>query len=290
MKMVESQAAKKGLNLDSTIECDTPDNIVGDHGRLRQVLVNLLFNAVKFTDRGDVLLSVSLKPMQEANKHRILFAVRDTGRGIPQEKMDRLFQPFSPVETGFCRSHDGAGLGLAICKKLVELMGGEIWAESEAGKGSTFYFTIVAEVTQGLPTRSDASAQLFENLAEKHPLNILVAEDEPLNQKVLVDMLRKMGYRADAVENGLKAIEALEQKPYDLILMDVKMPRMDGIRATHEIRRRWPLVPKIIAITAYAMAGDREMCLDAGMDGYISKPVQKGELVSMLEKYGSKAP
>ncbi len=244
----------------------------------------MLSNAVKFTDEGEVSVSISSKAIGE-KKHQLHFAVSDTGIGIPQEKMDQLFKPFSQVETTISRKRDGAGLGLAICKGLVELMGGEIWAKSEVSKGSTFYFTIEAEVAQGLPARSEIQTQSVENLAELHPLRILVAEDNPSNQKVLVEMLKRMGYRADAVADGREVIEALDRRPYDLVFMDVKMPEMDGLLATQEIRRLWPTNgPKIIAITAYALAGDKEKCLEAGMDGYIAKPVQKGELAEILKR------
>jgi len=199
--------------------------------------------------------------------------------------MDQLFKPFSQVDTTISRKHDGAGLGLAICKGLVELMVGEIWAKSEVGKGSTFYFTIEAEIAQGLPTRSEIRAESVEDLAELHPLRILIAEDNPSNQKVLVEMLKQMGYRADAVADGREVVEALKRRPYDLIFMDVRMPEMDGLKATQEIRRLWPTNgPKIIAITAYALSGDREKCLEAGMDDYIAKPVQKAELAEVLKR------
>jgi len=180
--------------------------------------------------------------------------------------MDQLFKPFSQVDTTISRKHDGAGLGLAICKGLVELMVGEIWAKSEVGKGSTFYFTIEAEIAQGLPTRSEIRAESVEDLAELHPLRILIAEDNPSNQKVLVEMLKQMGYRADAVADGREVVEALKRRPYDLIFMDVRMPEMDGLKPPRRIRRLWPTNgPKIIAITAYALSGDREKCLEAGM-------------------------
>ena len=257
LEQVSVQANKKGLNLAYTIKYGAPDAFIGDPGRIRQVLINLLSNAIKFTDEGEVSVSISSKAIGE-KKHQLHFAVSDTGIGIPQEKMDQLFKPFSQVETTISRKRDGAGLGLAICKGLVELMGGEIWAKSEVGKGSTFYFTIEAEIAQGLPTRSEIPAESVENLAELHPLRILVAEDNPSNQKVLVEMLKRMGYRADAVADGREVVEALERRPYDLIFMDVKMPEMDGLMATQEIRRLWPTNgPKIIAITAYALTGDR---------------------------------
>jgi CheY-like chemotaxis protein len=282
--MVAVQASDKGLNLSHTVSYGTPDIVIGDHGRLRQVLVNLLSNAVKFTDVGDVSVSISSKA-KEYNKHQILFAVKDTGIGIPEDKLDQLFQPFSQVETSISSHRGGTGLGLTISKRLVELMGGKIWVESEPGKGSVFRFSIEAEVAQGLPFRLEVRAQSVENLAEQHPMRILVAEDVPSNQKVLVEMLKRMGYRADMAADGIEVLQALERQPYDLILMDIKMPEMDGIDAAKEIRRLWPNNgPKIVAITAYAMEGDREKCIEAGMDDYIAKPVLKVELRAVLER------
>ncbi len=301
LDLVAAQANEKGLDLSHVIKYGTPDAIIGDPGRLRQILVNLLSNAVKFTDKGEVSISVSSKAA-EGRKYQILFAVRDTGIGIPPEKMDKLFQPFGQLEMTISQKRDGAGLGLVISKGLVELMDGRIWAESKPGLGSTFYFTILTEVTTGnvatgkaakgmvamdkylMPGRTDKTTS--ESLSELHPLRILAAEDNPSNQRMLMEMLRKMGYRADAVADGREVLMALERRPYDLILMDIRMPEMDGIAATKEIRQRWPKKgPKIIAITAYALAGDKEMCLAAGMDGYIAKPVQKEELAEVLKRY-----
>ncbi|HWQ19012.1 MAG TPA: ATP-binding protein, partial [Methanotrichaceae archaeon] len=286
--LVAVQAEKKGLILAYTVGYGTPDIIIGDHGRLRQILVNLLSNAVKFTDVGEVSVSVSSKVI-EKNKHQISFEVRDTGIGIPQDKMDQLFQPFSQVEHVISRKRDGAGLGLAISKNLVELMGGEIWAESIPAKGSKFHFTIQAEAVSGkhlslAETNKDIT---YKNLSEQKPLSILVAEDNPSNQRVIVEMLKRMGYRPDAVADGREVLQVLKIRPYDLVLMDIKMPEMDGITATREIRKTWPAEeqPRIVAITAYAMEGDKDMCLEAGMDDYIAKPVQKNELEAILMKY-----
>lgn len=300
LEMVASKASKKSLSLSFNVNYGTPENIVGDHSRLRQILISLLFNAIKFTDEGDISVSVSSKPLQKTNKHQILFAVKDTGIGIPPEKMTELFQPFAQVEIDISRRRDGIGLGLAANKKLVELMGGEIWAKSEVGIGSTFYFTIEADIApdDGIKPKPEemtkaisGSKAIPEVLAEQLPLRILAAEDIPSNQKVLLEMLKRMGYRADAVADGKEVLQALEMRPYDLILMDVKMPEMDGIDATKEIRRRWPdNGPKIIAITAYALHGDKERCLEAGMDGYISKPVRKEDLAEVLSKYGGETP
>jgi PAS domain S-box-containing protein len=287
LDIVALQAEQKGLNLVYTVSYGTPDTIFGDPGRIRQILVNLLSNAVKFTDKGVVSVSVSSKAL-EGNTHQITFAVEDTGIGMPRDKMDRLFQPFTQLEYVISRKRDGAGLGLAICKELVELMGGEIRAESEVGKGSILSFTFRAETVPGKQLDLDEKDRpaVYETLSVQKPMAILVAEDNPSNQKVLVRMLKRMGYRPDAVADGKEVIQALELRPYDLIFMDVKMPEMDGITATKVIRRLLPTSgPKIIAITAYALEGDREMCLEAGMDDYISKPVQEKQLAAILTKY-----
>jgi CheY-like chemotaxis protein len=298
---VAASANEKGLDLSYIIKYGTPDAIIGDPGRLRQILVNLLSNAVKFTDSGEVSISVSSRAAAD-RKQQISFAVKDTGIGIPPEKMDKLFQPFGQLEMIISQKRDGAGLGLAISKGLVELMDGRVWAESKPGVGSTFYFTILTDVstdkiaTGKASTAKTASGKYIipdetvkstaESLSELHPLRILAAEDNPSNQKMLMEMLRKMGYRADAVADGREVLKALERRPYDLVLMDIRMPEMDGITAAKEIRKRWPKQgPKIIAITAYAMAGDKEMCLNAGMDGYIAKPVQMDELAEVLKRY-----
>ena len=284
MDLVAIQAEQKGLNLIYTVNYGTPDTIISDHGRLRQVLVNLLSNAVKFTDTGDISVSVTSKVV-EGNKRKITFAVKDSGIGMPKDKMDRLFKPFTQLEYVISRKRDGAGLGLAICKKHVELMDGEIWAESEEGKGSTFEFTIQAETIPGkqLHLKDKNRVAAYESLSGKRPLSILVADDIPSNQKVLVEMLKGLGYRADAVADGIEVLQALQIRPYDLILMDIRMPQMDGLTATREIRKLWPNKrPRVVAITAFAMEGDKEKFLEAGMDGYIAKPVKVEDLAALL--------
>lgn len=286
MDMVAVQASEKGLSMAYSVSYGTPDTIIGDPGRLRQILTNLLSNAVKYTDEGDISVSVSSRALQ-VNKREIAFAIEDTGIGMPQNKMNRLFKPFEQLEYILSRKRDGAGLGLAICKKQIELMGGEIWAESEEGKGSTFRFTIQAEAIPGKQLDfGEKEIAKYENLSKKKPLSILVAEDNPSNQRVLVEMLKRLGYRADAVADGVEVLQALQIRPYDLIFMDIKMPEMDGLTTANEIRKLWPESgPNVIAITAFAMDGDREMCLEAGMDGYIAKPVKLGELAELLSKY-----
>ena len=443
LDLMKVRAAEKGVELACEIECNVPAAIVGDVTRLRQILANLLSNAVKFTEQGEVVVSVQLSVNGEQSAAigkgtnaigspvTIHFAVRDTGIGIPPDRLDRLFQAFSQVDSSTTRKYGGTGLGLAVSKRLCEMMGGVMWVESEGvpGKGSTFHFTIRATETEAIPVRSrlagghpelcgrsalivddnatnrriltlqmqgwgmqaratgsplealewlrrgerfDVSildlqmsemdgvelarqiqalprtaealpagasemplillsclgdfgkeipadlftarlnkpiraSALFDELmgiftgerapvptgvapgpdvemAERFPLRILLADDYVVNQKVALLLLGQMGYRADVAANGLEALQALERQPYDVILMDVQMPEMDGLEATRQICERWPKGerPWIIAMTANAMQGDREMCLTAGMDDYLSKPIRVEELVRAL--------
>lgn len=438
--IVASKAADKNLELAYLINSPIPAAILGDVTRLRQILVNLLSNAIKFTGEGEVVIYVCATPIEEplpsadaevgvttiagAKQYEIQLDVKDTGIGIPLDKLERLFKSFSQVDSSTARKFGGTGLGLAISKQLSELMGGKIWVKSEVGKGSTFSFTIVASEIPGyvsphLPSdaqlagkqllivddnatnreilslqaqswgmltcavesgikalewlqrgvqfdlaildmqmpemdgvtlaqkiREQASGktlpliilsslgqddirpqtnehmfsailnkpvqqtqlhnvlsqvlanpllkvgqlstveQLPTNLADHHPLRILLAEDIVVNQKVAVLSLKQLGYQADVANNGLEVIEALERQPYDVVLMDVQMPEMDGLTATKEICQRWSpeTRPYIIAMTANAMQGDREICLEAGMDGYITKPVRIPELRDVLSR------
>ena len=435
LELLATKATEKGLELAYLIEPGTPETIAGDVTRLRQILINLLNNAVKFTEQGEVVISVSGELLTKENEgeqrdlHKLHFAVRDTGIGIPQDRMDRLFQSFSQVDASTTRRFGGTGLGLAISKRLSELMGGRMWLESEVGVGTTFHFNIQAEAVPDLTYRylhevqpqldgkrvlvvddsatnrriltlqlgswgmapaataspsealdwirrgdsfdiaildmqmpemdglmlateirqvRDARAlplvmltslggrdavqgadlegiefaafmtkpikpsQLFEALltvfagqptkvrrreatkesrfdakmGQRVPLRILLAEDHATNQKLALMLLKRLGYRADVAANGLEAIEALERQPYDVVLMDVQMPEMDGLEATRHIRRHWPseLGPHIIAMTANAMEGDREACLAAGMNDYVSKPIRVEALVEALSR------
>lgn len=421
LDLLATRAAEKNLDLAYLIDDSVPGTLVGDGTRLRQVLVNLIGNAIKFTATGEVVVSVSSEVAAD-RRHDVRFAVRDTGIGIPAERMDRLFKSFSQVDSSTTRLYGGTGLGLAISKRLAELMSGAMSVESTPGEGSTFSFTITAasvptqaRVWQrsaqpslagrrilivddnetnrriltlqaqnwGMRARSAAEgatalewirrgdpfdvaildmqmpdmdgialaaairmhrdaatlplvmltsmgrrepgdqahfaaflskpirqSQLHDvlmgifdalprkaapvvtaqrldlHLAERVPLRILIAEDNMVNQKLAVQLLTKMGYRPDVAGNGLEAIQALERQPYDVILMDVQMPEMDGLEATRRICQRWPRAerPWIIAMTADAMQGDREKCLNAGMDDYVTKPVQVAALVVALER------
>jgi signal transduction histidine kinase/DNA-binding response OmpR family regulator len=418
-------AAKKGLELAYDIDDGTPNAIVGDVGRFRQILLNLLNNSVKFTEQGEVALLAAPAPTDQPGKVGLHVAVRDTGIGIPPDRAGQLFQSFSQADVSTSRKYGGTGLGLAISRRLAELMGGTLSVESEGipGKGSLFHLTVAAvpahlpappqdggavlrgtrvvvvddnatnrkvvlrhvtswgmEATEaesghqaisvlhgpavfdvavvdhlmpgmdgvelareirrmpgrgGLPiillsslgTRSSgedadpdprfasrlpkpvkpaalrsaliealggrnetprapsAGAELDSGLASRHPLRILLTEDNPVNQKLALRLLEKMGYRADVAGNGLEAIQSLERQGYDLILMDVQMPEMDGLAATRQIVSRWPEDrPRIVAMTADAMQGDREKCIEAGMDDYLTKPIRTPELVAAIER------
>ncbi|HWQ20807.1 MAG TPA: PAS domain S-box protein [Methanotrichaceae archaeon] len=278
--MMGPKAAEKGLNLAYVMDDSMPSTIASDPTRLRQILVNLLSNAVKFTEKGNVEVSITSQALA-GGRYQLHFAVRDTGIGIPQDRMDRLFQSFIQVDMSTTRRYGGTGLGLAISKRLVEVMGGKIWAESTPGIGSVFHFTLPVDVSSDSLPKPEVAPSRPNNNSHAN-MRILIAEDNAINQRVIRQMLKKLGYRADIAADGLEVLEALELQPYDLVLMDIQMPEMDGFEATKEIRKRWPLGPKILALTAYALKGDREKCLEAGMDGYISKPVKMDDLSAAL--------
>ncbi len=286
--LVKAAADQKGLVMKYGLDEAIPAYFKGDVTRLRQVLVNLLSNAVKFTHAGTIEIYVTAKPIQTTNSrlYELHFSISDTGIGIPDEKLDRLFQSFSQVDSTTTRKYGGTGLGLAISRRLVELMGGEIWVVSRPKLGSTFHFTIPAEEAEEISIPVDSCATRVKT----HPrqgkagtLRILLAEDNAINQMVAIQMLKRLGYSADVAGNGLEVLQAIERQPYDVVLMDVQMPEMDGLMAAQEIRKLWPKGPRIIAITAYALKGDRERCLAAGMDDYISKPIVIEELRRVLE-------
>jgi PAS domain S-box-containing protein len=400
LDLLAPKAREKGLKLTFLDSPELPTTIVGDITRLRQVLINLLSNAIKFTQTGSIEISVitrtnsDINDSSAANTYEIQFTVKDTGIGIPRDRLERLFKAFSQVNSSITRQYGGTGLGLAICKQLCELMGGRIWVESELSKGSTFYFTITASVISeksavetrhqslqgglggfadlkqvawepsypsgtlsangfGGDARSLLASPLGRRLANAaltqstqsggtpldgfpglkevpsktatpslqragsliasvqelavtnhenngnypvpncHELRILLTEDNLVNQKVALKQLKSLGYSADVANNGKEALELLEKIPYDLILMDYQMPILDGLETTKEIHR-WQEScfasgrrPIVIAMTANAMKEDKQMCLDAGMDDYLSKPVMKENLAAALEYWAS---
>lgn len=287
LDLISPQAREKDLRLHYRTEGNIPEKMVCDASRIRQVLVNLLSNAVKFTEYGEIEVQSSVSKLPD-DGYEVHISVRDTGIGIPQETSGKLFLPFSQADASTSRKYGGTGLGLAISKKLVELMGGRIWFESEKGKGSTFHFTVHANEVRadefaGLSKRALPATTLQDRPKAAKDLHILLAEDNPVNRRMAVLMLKKLGYKADSVGNGREVLQALERQSYDLILMDVQMPEMDGLEATKEIRRRWPSGgPRILALTAHAIAGDREKCLEAGMDGYLCKPINLEDLKAAL--------
>ncbi len=287
LDMVAMDANRKGLETEYTFEDDVPAVVLGDPTRINQILINLLNNAVKFTEKGKIDITVSGEAVDGGN-YKIHFAIKDTGIGIPEDKMDRLFQSFCQVDASTARRYGGTGLGLAISKRLAELMGGTIWVESEVGKGSTFHFTILVETTLCEPIEIGKPASRVDVPVDlDKSLSILLAEDNPVNQIVTQRMLNKLGYRADVAANGIEVLQALERRHYDVVLMDVQMPEMDGLKATQAIHQRWQdkELPVIIAMTASALKGDKEKCLAAGMDGYVSKPVKIEMLKAALETY-----
>ncbi|WP_333656845.1 ATP-binding protein [Methanothrix soehngenii] len=289
MDLMVTRAAEKGLVLKVVLDDQLPTMLVGDASRLRQVLANLLSNAVKFTDKGFVEVSVRGNAIPEGFELR--FDVLDTGIGMPQDKLDRLFMPFSQIDSSITRRYGGTGLGLAISKRLVEMMGGRIWAKSDLGVGSTFSFAVKVKLPcmQSVQHKVKDLIPVIKPPIEGHfqqarPLSILLAEDNAVNQMVLLQMLRKIGYQADLASNGFDVLAALDRQAYDVILMDIQMPDMDGFEATRRILARFPKKkrPRIIALTAHALNGDRERCLEAGMDSYLSKPVKIEDLQSAL--------
>jgi len=423
VSLLTTRAVEKGLELACLIDTNVPPALIGDENRLRQILLNLLSNSFKFTESGEVALTVSAQKTS-GSTFEVHFAVRDTGIGIPAERMDRLFQSFSQADSSISRKYGGTGLGLAISKRLSELMGGRMWVESEGapGRGSTFHFTILAEQAQTAPrsflqhTQTDLqnkrvlivddnetnrrilalqteawgmrslvagtpfealeymrrgeicdvalidyqmpemdglallaeirkfcdekklpavlvssigrdrtiagtfsafllkpirASQLYDALisilstetdtpapiqdpvrplfdsemGKRLPLRILLAEDHATNQKLALLTLGRLGYRADVAANGLEALQALERQPYDVILMDMQMPEMDGLEATRQIRQKWPKNgPRIIAMTANVTSEDRHACIEAGMNDYLAKPIRIDELIAALSK------
>ncbi|MEM7538556.1 MAG: response regulator [Chloroflexota bacterium] len=329
-------ASAKGLSLTYQIKTSVPTRLVQDEARIRQVLTNLVSNALKFTERGGIEVTVSARPIgatasstpgstscpdpltstdsspptdaatvtaattpsppspPDTTLYELCFAITDTGIGIPEDRLTQLFRPFTQVDASISRKYGGTGLGLAISQQIVHLMEGRIWVESRLETGSTFYFTIIAKRTD-IPQRSTTQAdnnlktRFNRDMAKQKPLRILLAEDNMVNQKVVLGVLRKCGYKADTAANGLEAIDALQRQPYDVILMDIHMPEMDGLTATKQIRRQWSKAqqPTIIALTADALEQHREQYLGAGMDDFVPKPIRIPALVSALQRVNS---
>jgi signal transduction histidine kinase/CheY-like chemotaxis protein/HPt (histidine-containing phosphotransfer) domain-containing protein len=292
---VKSQAAKAAQKkIDLRFEADPgpQPNLLGDPLRVRQIVANLLSNAIKFTDTGKVLVKLDLSPCVEGRVNATI-QVTDTGPGIPAEKLSTIFEKFTQADGSITRKYGGTGLGLAITRRLVEIHGGEVRVDSQVGKGSTFRVTLPCEIAPGAadcvqPAQHETRGEI---LRPPPAARLLLVEDNLVNQKVVLAILRKKGYHIDVANDGREALTKLtashrENANYDLVLMDVQMPILDGLEATRLIRSdaRWDRLP-VVAMTAHAMNGDRERCLQAGMNAYISKPVQPAHLIATIERH-----
>jgi PAS domain S-box-containing protein len=288
MKTFKQKAAEKDIRLISSISSSVPSHVKGDAGKLRQILINLIGNAIKFTHEGEISLEAELKTAGE-NELCIKFAVKDTGIGIPREKQQAIFEDFSQAYDGSKKNYGGTGLGLSITMKLLRFMGGNIHVESEPGKGSAFYFEIpFAKCSMEEIREAEAPDNLIEKQLSLHSLKILVAEDNLTNQTLMKKILTKAGHYVELAEDGKVAIEKYLKDDFDLILMDVQMPEMDGLSASTEIRRLEEKTGKripIIALTARALKGDEEKCVEAGMDDFMPKPFSKKLLFKLIEKW-----
>jgi signal transduction histidine kinase/ActR/RegA family two-component response regulator len=286
MQIVQNAAARKSIGLLASIDPAAPAMVRGDIVRLRQILLNLLSNAIKFTPSGTIEVKVELASFMR-EEYELRFAVIDKGIGMTAEQQAKLFQPFSQAEAATTRKFGGTGLGLAISKRLTELMGGRIGVESRIGEGSTFWFTAKL-LARDRGQRAQASAPT-EAPAKPNARNarLLLVEDNSINQKVALAMLKNLGYQADVARNGAEAVKAVTSERYDLVLMDCLMPEMDGFEATRRIRGHGEYCAglPIIAMTANAFAEDRDACLAAGMTDYLSKPVREAELGKKLQRW-----
>lgn len=287
LDIVAPQAREQGLVLALDVAEDAPAQVVADPHRLRQVLLNLLGNAVKFTERGEVVLRAQVESRPAAGRGPVMlrFSVSDTGVGISQDLVAQLFQPFRQADPSISRRYGGTGLGLAISKHLCELMGGTIHVDSVPGQGTSFVFTVRAEEA---PRAAEVPSPEALPRAGARPaaLRILLADDNAINRKVGREMLKRLGYEADVACHGLEVLGALERVRYDVVLMDAQMPELDGLSTTRRIRAELPAErqPYIIAVTASAMPSDRSRCAEAGMDDFVSKPVEFETLAAALDR------
>jgi two-component system sensor histidine kinase/response regulator len=288
LKILAFRSSPSVLQLSCDVRADTPNFLVGDPNRLRQVLLNLVGNAIKFTSKGQVIVRVRPESINKDDA-LLLFSVSDTGIGIPEDKQKIIFEAFAQADASTTRRYGGSGLGLTISNQLVQLMGGRISVESKPQMGSTFYFTLPFGIVHNrADSPRDGSIGKVAASVEPSVLEVLVVEDNAVNQKLARVLLKKMGHRATIAANGQGALRALKKRAFDLILMDIQMPVMGGAEATSMIReeekrtgRRTP----IIAMTAHAMAGDRERALQSGMDGYVSKPIRFEELRRVIQRH-----
>jgi CheY-like chemotaxis protein/anti-sigma regulatory factor (Ser/Thr protein kinase) len=280
------RVAQNGVIVKCEIAADVPQEVIGDPLRMRQILANLLSNAVKFTSQGSIV--VRLRSTAAGSGALLLhIEVEDTGPGIPPEKLPHIFEKFTQADGSVSRKYGGTGLGLAITKKLAEMFDGDITVESEPGRGATFSVNLKCGIPVGSDIPGKSAVASSSTAPQAAPAaRILVVEDNQVNQKVVTAVLRKRGFAFELANDGREAVAKLESGDYDLVLMDVQMPVLDGLEATRIIRRnqRWKSLP-IVAMTAHAMNGDRERCLDAGMTGYVSKPVHPSHLLQVIDEH-----
>jgi signal transduction histidine kinase/response regulator of citrate/malate metabolism len=288
--IIEADLGNKGLLLELEIDHNLPAIVVLDHIKLRQIIANLLYNAVKFTQRGGIKVTANLET--NALDHKwLVVSVADTGIGIPEDKLELIFNYFTQVDSSTSRSFGGTGIGLYICKKLVDLMDGEIWVQSQEGRGATFSFKIPLKINIDIQheiilAQDPAIAAIDELSAEFIPINVLLVEDNELNQKLVAQMLLNYGFEVITANNGLECLNLLQRKHIDIVLMDMQMPIMDGYEATRIIRGNptWDVMP-IIAITANSMSNDRDKCLACGCTSYLAKPFKSETLVREIRTY-----
>jgi signal transduction histidine kinase/CheY-like chemotaxis protein len=295
LEVLAARAAQKDIELACQVSNRVPDFLVGDANRLRQILMNLVGNSIKFTDQGDVFVTVERDVDAESSPGALPeeeetlglhFVVTDTGIGIPKEKQEIIFESFVQADGSMTRRYGGTGLGLAICSQLVKLMGGRIWVESQIGRGSSFHFTVRLRAEQRLAGDQRPATEMLKKAARS--MRVLLAEDNEINQQVAGEFLQMRGHHVRIANNGKDVLQALTGERFDIILMDVQMPQMDGFQATAAIREKEKTtgdhIP-IIAMTGYAMKGDRQRCLDGGMDAYICKPIRSQELFEIIESF-----
>ncbi len=305
VRTLQVRATQKGLALTSHLADNLTRSVRGDPTKLRQVLVNLIGNAIKFTEQGEV--TVTVEPMwRNEDELGLHFAVRDTGIGIPAEKRDEIFQPFRQSDASTTRRFGGSGLGLTISSEMVRMMQGRIWVDSTPGRGSIFHFTI--QLRHGAPlalppatragdtpadTPESKSGDAWKDAPRVRPLRVLIADDHAANRHLVTSVLERRGHDCTQVTNGRDAVDAYQSEPFDVLLMDVQMPVLDGYQATAQIRRLEEHTRRhipIVALTAHAMAGDREKCLAAGMDAYLAKPIRPPQLVQLVESVADLKP
>ncbi len=289
IKTLRVRASAKGLALIYNLPSDVPETVSGDPLRFRQILMNLVDNAIKFTQAGRIAVKAEIRE-QSRGAVTLEFMVSDTGIGISPEDQSRIFIAFTQADASTTRNYGGTGLGLTISRKLVELMNGRIWVESKPNRGSTFHFTVRLKVHEGAATQRDERMIPPRSGVSRRALRVLLAEDTPTNQKLAEYILTRRGHRVEIAQNGQQAWDMLQHSNYDIVLMDVQMPVMDGFQATAKIRASSDPIKAqipIVAMTAHALKGDAERCLAAGMDAYVSKPIQQEEFIEIVEVLGN---